>query len=231
MAKPVIWALVPASGVGTRMESSIPKQYLKLGDKTVIEHAINRLAQCSRVDNIIVGIAEQDTYWQQLNYSHPKLHAVVTGGLQRADTVLNMLNVVTDSQVGGEHWALVHDAVRPCVRVSDIEQLIVKAIGQKTGGLLGTSVTDTLKRVDDLNTVINTLDRTQLWRAFTPQLFPVVELAQALKQSNEVTDEASAIERAGGGAFVMQGAADNIKITHPEDLRLAQLILQAQSSE
>lgn len=233
MAKHAIWALVPASGMGNRMGATVPKQYLKIDGKTVIEHTLDRLAQCPSVEKVVVGVSAKDNYWQQLNYTHPKLHSVVIGGAERSDTVLNLVSAIEHcaETANISQWALVHDAVRPCVRVADIERLIAKATELQVGGLLGVPIADTLKRTDASQTVVKTVARQQLWRAFTPQLFSAVELLKALQQTHEVTDEASAIEQNGGRAFIMHGAADNIKITDPEDLHLAKLILKAQHDQ
>lgn len=225
-----VWALVPAGGHGVRMGAALPKQYLPLGGKTIIEHTLLRLAACPSVDHIIVGVAKGDERWVKLNFVHDKLHSVTTAGAQRADTVRNLLEAMPSDAKA--HWALVHDAVRPCVRITDIEKLIADVAAQTAGGLLAIPMHDTAKQADNAQCVTHTIPRAGLWRALTPQLFKAQQLAQALDaaidQGDEITDEASAIEAQGGAPLLVEGAADNIKITRQDDLTLAGLILQAQ---
>ncbi len=235
-SEPRIWVAVPAAGVGSRMAADRPKQYLSLGNKTILETTLDQLAACPSIDAIVVGISGADTYWPEMAYADPKLAQVTAGGKERAHTVLNSLRFIID-QGGGDDWVLVHDAVRACVRVDDIEKLIeaVRVQGQDSsgqGGLLALPVSDTMKRADSSNSVVETLSREKLWRAMTPQMFPVSELADALKASIdagfEATDESAAMERVGGRPQLVPCQADNIKITTPDDLALAKLILQSQ---
>ena len=146
-----------------------------------------------------------------------------------------MFNGLQQLQAQPGDWVLVHDAARPCVRRSDIEALIDQVIPHADGGLLGLPVSDTVKRVDDEQKVIETVERAGLWRAQTPQLFPLDRLKTALQQAMDagvqVTDEATAIELDGGHPMLVPGHADNIKITLPGDLALAELYLQRQQQE
>ncbi len=208
------------------MGGSIPKQYLEIAEKTILEHTLERLCACPSIDKLLVAIAADDGRWQSLNFAHPKLHGVVTGGLQRGDSVLNMLQEVIT--IDSSAWALVHDAVRPCVSENDIENLVATARERGYGGVLGTPINDTVKQVKDGNVIEKTVPREALWRAFTPQLFSVESLFNALNFCTDVTDEAGAIEKSGEQVFLLEGAADNIKITHPSDLALAELILSSQ---
>ena len=224
---PRVWALIPASGVGARMGSVMAKQYLPIAGKTILEHTLNRIGACPSVDKMMLAIAAKDKHFAALDYQHPKLHQVLKGGEQRADSVRKLLQALV--AIDPQAWALVHDAVRPGVRVDDIEHLVQTAADKGHGGILAAPITDTVKQATEDNKVANTLPRSQLWRAFTPQLFRANELLTALENCADATDEASAIESAGGTVFLLEGSPDNLKITRPADLALAELILAAQA--
>jgi len=219
------------------MNSALPKQYLDMQGRSVIARTLDRLLAVNELDALVVGISGQDEYWRALAYESTRPLEVVSAGLERVDTVANCLNYIV--ACGGEHdWALVHDAARPCVRVDEIEQLIqvVRKTGQ--GGILAVPLSDTVKRsvVDTQPSRIRqTVPRTHLWRAMTPQLFKVGDLLSAIKAAQaaslEITDEASAMEFAGEQPLLLVCSPDNLKITLPQDLVLASLILQAQQQE
>ena len=232
-----IWALVPAGGQGLRMQASLPKQYLLLLGRPVILHTLERLCTHPRVRGVMVGISDQDRHWQALIpmlANLPKFLGKYPGGETRAHTVLNGLKALS-KHAKSDDWVLVHDAVRPCVRHADIDKLIAAVGNDREGGLLALPVSDTVKRVDNEGRVVETIRREGLWRAATPQMFRigtlVSALESALKQGNEITDEASAIEAAGGQPRVVSCHADNIKVTLPEDLALAELYLKQQQGK
>ena len=229
-----IWALVPAGGQGLRMQAPLPKQYLLLLGRPVILHTLERLCTHPRVRGVMAGVSDQDRHWQALIprlANLPKFIGKYSGGETRALTVLNGLKALT-KHAKAEDWVLVHDAVRPCVRHADIDKLIAAVGNDRDGGLLALSVSDTVKRVDNEGRVVETVQREGLWRAATPQMFRIGALAgaleTALKLGCEITDEASAIEAAGGHPRVVACHADNIKVTLPEDLALAGLYLKLQ---
>ena len=229
-----IWAIIPAAGVGTRMQAAIPKQYLPLLDRPVIGHAIERLCGHPRVHGLMVGISAGDPHWPQLGSPAAKnFIGTFTGGATRAHTVCNGLRALLDRGANIADWVLVHDAVRPCVRREDIDMLIDSVTREGEGGLLALPVADTVKRADGANRVIATVSREGLWRALTPQMFRLAPLHEALQSAletkREITDESAAIEQAGGKSVVVVGHGDNIKITHPGDLALAELFLKQQS--
>lgn len=238
MSQSVVWAVIPAAGIGSRMSASTPKQYLPLLKQAVIVHAVQRLANTPAVKGIWIGISEHDHYWSQHNNTFkkmPKFRGTYTGGDERAKTVLNGLHTILQ-QADPLDWVLVHDAARPCVRVNDVTTLVSTVIQSNcVGGLLAVPVADTVKRADREQTVTETVSREGLWRALTPQMFRLGELKQALETGLEnglnITDEASAIEYNGGKPLVVSGHADNIKITLPQDLDLAELFLRKQQSE
>jgi len=232
-----IWAVIPAAGIGKRMQSDKPKQYLKLNDRAVIEHTIHRLLAVEQVKGIVVALQPDDPYWPGVQIKSEKPVLVAAGGDERCHSVMSALDVLS-KQPGYKPettWALVHDAVRPCVSINDIQKLIDIAAGTKSGGLLAMPVRDTMKRQDDDQRVKQTVDRAGLWHALTPQLFACDQLSRALMSALAegflVTDESSAMEQAGYCPRLVQGREDNIKITRPADLRLAELYLKALSEE
>jgi len=222
------WVVIPAAGSGRRMGTDIPKQYLPLNGRTVIEWTLSRFLDHSAIAGVVVAITDGDPYWQTLNLSHPKL-ITTTGGTERSDSVLNALHRL--EQIASENdWVLVHDAARPCLTGEDLERMMVELKEHSVGGVLGSPMNDTVKRTNAAGEVIETPDRSQLWRAFTPQMFRLKALTDALttaaREGNAVTDDASAMELAGFRPKMVMGRADNIKITQPGDLQLAELYLK-----
>lgn len=223
-----LWAVIPAAGFGRRMDSDIPKQYLPLSGRTVIEWTLSHFLDNPSIAGVVVAISDGDPYWQDLGLGHPKL-VTAKGGTERSDSVLSALHKL-DSMASPDDWVLVHDAARPCLTEKDLEQLIGELRDHPVGGVLGTPMSDTVKKTNADNEVIDTPDRSRLWRAFTPQMFRLKALTDALvmaaKEGNVVTDDASAMELAGLHPKMVMGRADNIKITQPGDLQLAELFLQ-----
>lgn len=223
------WAIVPAAGVGKRMNADRPKQYLPLAGKAVLEQTLTRLLQAEVFAAIAVAISEEDPFWPELELSkHPKI-ITAKGGKERADSVLSALASIQD-KADVNDWVLVHDAARPCITRSDIALLIDTLVNDDVGGILALSSHDTLKNVTG-NAILGTLDRTHIWRALTPQMFRYGSLKQALtiNQGNPgITDEASALELQGLQPKIVEGRPDNIKITRPEDLALAAFYLEQQ---
>ncbi len=234
------WGIVPAAGVGKRMNANCPKQYLPLSTQnlenltvacTVIEQTLHRLIFADIFERIVVAISADDAYWPDLPIStHTKI-LCAQGGKERADSVLNALHAL-DGIANADDWVLVHDAARPCITKEDIHLLISTLREDDVGGILALSSHDTLKEVHG-NHIISTLDRNVIWRALTPQMFRYGLLKKALEASqgsDAVTDEASALEMQGFTPRIVEGRSDNIKITRPEDLSLAQFYLTKQHS-
>lgn len=229
-----IWVIIPAAGVGKRMESDMPKQYLTLNGKTIIEHTLDVFDKHDSISDIVVAISKGDEYWSSLNINLSKpLHAA-NGGRERCDSVLNALTFI-ENKVSDNDWVLVHDAARPCLRNEDLTLLLDTLKEHEVGGILAIPVRDTMKRSTDENVITGTVERENLWHALTPQMFRFSMIKDALETAlnkNEViTDEASAIELAGYQPVLVEGHADNLKITRPEDLALAAFFLRQQKDK
>jgi 2-C-methyl-D-erythritol 4-phosphate cytidylyltransferase len=215
------WAVVPAAGVGKRMGADIPKQYLPLVGKTVLEHTLASLFRHPRIQAIIVATSCEDVWWPVYFSAANKRLIRVEGGAERCHSVWNGLHYLL-TVASPEDWVLVHDAARPCVRIEDINRLIEIVADHPIGGLLALPVSDTVKRANAQGEVVETVSREGLWRALTPQIFRLGKLykvlTDAITAGASITDEASALEWAGFSPRLVQGSPDNIKITHPQDL-------------
>ncbi len=232
-----IWAILPAAGIGKRMQSDIPKQYLSLNDRPVLEHTVNALLKNNSISGLVLALQADDHYWPEIRYLANKPLLTTTGGDERVDSVLNAIEKLYeyDAFNAETDWLMVHDAVRPCLRQDDIDKLIMETGSDENGGLLALPVRDTMKKQQgniSPAVVAKTVERENLWHALTPQYFPARLLKSALQAANNrnllITDESSAMEMAGFSPRLVQGHEDNIKITRPDDLRLAGLYLQAQ---
>lgn len=222
---PDVYAVVPAAGFGRRMQTECPKQYLSIGPKTILEYAVDALLAHPRVAKVIVAVSPGDMRFAQLPLAHHPQVTVVDGGAERADSVLAGLNAAGDA-----HWVLVHDAARPCLHQDDLNRLLALSDSSRVGGILAAPVRDTMKRAEPGKTAIaHTVDRNDLWHALTPQFFPRELLhdclVRALADGVTITDEASALEHCGYHPTLVPGRADNIKVTRPEDLALAEFYL------
>ncbi|GAB6067524.1 2-C-methyl-D-erythritol 4-phosphate cytidylyltransferase [Methylothermus subterraneus] len=222
------FAVVPAAGSGRRMGAQVPKQYLLLAGKPVLERALESLLQVEKIEKVVVALAPADPYWPKLTLaSHPKL-ATTVGGQERAHSVRNGLHALAGI-AQAQDFVLVHDAARPCLRPADVERLIAALAEDPVGGILALPSVDTLKYVE-AGRISATLDRSRVFRALTPQMFRfgllVDALQAALAAGVAVTDEAQAVERAGYAPRIVEGSDYNLKITRPEDLKLAEFFLE-----
>ncbi len=212
-------------GVGT------PKQYLTLAGRPVIEHTLERLSGHPRIAGVVVALAADDRWWQSIQLPAGKPIEQVLGGPERCHTVLNGLEGLAD-RAASDDWVLVHDAARPCVRQTDITRLMDELDEHPVGGLLGLPVRDTMKRTGPGREVLETVSREGLWHALTPQMFRYELLRTALREviggGRLVTDEAQAMELAGQMPRMVEGQPDNIKLTHPADMALAELFIRRQ---
>lgn len=226
-AESALWCVVPAAGCGARVGGEVPKQYLPIAGKPLLMHTLERLAAHPRIAGLMVVLAAQDTHWPKLDEIAGKPVRTTTGGATRAASVLAGLQAL-QATVAVEDFVLVHDAARPCVRDQDLSRLIVQ--GTAAGGaLLAAPLRDTLKLSNESHRVLDTEPRQARWRALTPQLFRYAELVAALESARDVgisaTDESMAMERAGHGPLLVEGAEDNIKVTTQADFALADFIL------
>lgn len=222
-------AVVPAAGVGSRMAADRPKQYLTIAGKTILEHSVERLLSLPEIQHVVIAVSKTDPYFPTLPLANDPRITVVYGGAERVDSVFSGLAAINDDNA----WVMVHDAARPCVRLDDLRQLMVAAKQSEYGAILATPVRDTMKRAkvnEQGNVIDHTVDREQLWHALTPQMFRAGQLREALTtalaQDAVITDEASALEFCGYSPVLVKGRADNLKVTQPEDLALAEFYLQ-----
>ena len=231
---PRYWAVIPAAGGGTRMGINRPKQYLPLRGRTILEWSLAPFLDHDQIDGVVLVLAKNDQEYPKLSIArHPKI-VTTHGGVARADSVLSGLEAVAArTQVFEEVFVMVHDAARPCVEWADIERLREEA-DDEHGGLLALPVTDTLKKSKQ-GKVSSTVDREFIWRAQTPQIFRLDLLMNSLKECAErgleVTDEASAMERAGYTPRLVRGRDSNIKVTYAEDLAVAEFWLARQEQQ
>lgn len=219
---PTFWAVIPAAGIGARMAADRPKQYLKLGGQTLLEHSLDGFLDHPTLNGVVVSVADDDPFWPTLPCaSHPRIRRA-RGGRERADSVLNALLLLHAQGAEDDDWVLVHDAARPNLARSDLDKLLCELADDPVGGLLAVPARDTLKRASVDGRVSTTVDRSTIWQAYTPQMFRLGllhrALAECLVAEVAVTDESSAIEWAGYAPRLIEGRSDNIKVTRPEDL-------------
>jgi 2-C-methyl-D-erythritol 4-phosphate cytidylyltransferase len=206
----------------------VPKQYLQLRGRGVLEWSAAPFLARTDCAGIVVVVAAEDKQWAALDLSRNPRVATAVGDAERWGSVQRGLQSLRD-RVAQDDWIMVHDAARPCLSRHDLQQLIGAVQADAVGGLLAAPVSDTLKRSDHGGRVEATVDRTGLWRALTPQMFRYGLLDRALTEAAarriSVTDEAQAVELLGSRPRLVAGSADNIKITVPEDLQRAEHIL------
>lgn len=231
------FALIPAAGSGSRMGNKLPKQYLPLADRPVIYHAVRTLCLSSEITSVFVVLAPRDSEWLKYDWSEfsSKLVVFNCGGETRAMSILNGLKAASEvSSIGNDDdWVLVHDAARPCLSEELLKKLLNELADDAVGGLLAAPLSDTLKRGGTNNRVKQTESRKNLWQAQTPQMFRYKLLVDALCKPDSITmtDDASAVEALGFHPKLVLGDVRNLKITYPQDLILAELILRAQQGE
>jgi len=216
---------MPAAGSGRRFGQEIPKQYMPLSGRTVIECALAPFVADPRCTAIVVAVCATDARFADLRVAGEAKVSTVAGGVQRADSVLAGLESL---HAADDEWVLVHDAARPCVCLAEIDSLLEAAGNDEVGGLLAVPLADTLKR-EAAGRVCETPSRDSLWRALTPQMFRLGPLRSALRAARDAgrspTDEAQALEWQGRQPLLVIGSALNLKITTAADLLLAAAIL------
>ena len=224
------YLVMPASGMGKRMKSETPKQYLKLSNGlTIIDQCLKTLLKVDVISGFVIALSEKDTLFKSsIYFNHSKMLTSAKGGKERFHSVLNALNSLTKI-VKPNDWILVHDSVRPCVKKIDIEMLINEVSNHQIGGILAANVVDTIKQVA-IDGKVSTIDRSKLFKAQTPQMFRYGVLKDALenavKLNHNITDESEAIENLGYSIKIVVGSSSNIKITQIDDLEQANHYLQ-----
>jgi len=226
------YALIPAAGSGSRMGGAIEKQYLDLNSLPMIAHAMMVLAREPRIARIFVVLSPTDKRWNNYAWQgwEERIEVLRCGGATRAETVLNGLDAIS-RVCAADDWVLVHDAARPCLPDEMLAKLLDEAAADPVGGLLAVPVADTLKRAAaepaSGTRAEATVPRAGLWQAQTPQVFRHGTLVQALRAAgSDMTDEASAIEQLGLQPRLVESDSRNLKVTYPQDLELAGLILR-----
>lgn len=229
MSSPRFWPILPAAGVGSRMQADRPKQYLPLQGRLLIDHTLQRMLSYPCFAQLVLVLSPDDPYWPSSDYAGDSRIIRAAGGAERCHSVLNGLAAL-DGLAAADDWVVVHDVARPCLRHSDLDKLLSSLTDP--GAILASPVRDTMKRgrIEAGQVMIDhTVEREQLWHALTPQVFRYAQLQQALQtclaRGLTVTDEASALEQLGLSPRLVEGRADNIKVTRPEDLALASLFL------
>ena len=221
-------AIIAAAGQGTRLGGKRPKQFLELAGVPVVIHTLKQFEQCAEIQEVIVVLPAADAagFLEVAGkYELRKLGRVVAGGATRAESVwrgLQSLRAATAEIIA------VHDGVRPFVTPEEIARTVLAA---QVGGaaVLTATAVDTIKEVEN-GQIVRTLDRARLRRALTPQCFRYDLLRRAFEQQPELiagaTDDSSLVESLGVKVSIVEGDARNIKITRPEDIALAEIILR-----
>lgn len=225
---PKAYALIPAAGSGSRVGAAVPKQYVEIAGRPLLHHAVRSLARHPRIEQVLVVLAQGDQRFARCDWREfgGRIEPLYCGGETRAATVFNGLLAARDT-VSADDWVLVHDAARPCLGREELDRLFGEIGDEDAGGLLAVPVADTLKRANRESRVATTEPRDNLWLAQTPQMFRYRLLLEALRAADPAiaTDEARAVEALGLKPRLVMGSTCNIKVTFPEDLVLAELIL------
>lgn len=228
------WAVLPAAGIGRRMGSELPKQYFEVAGATILEHSLRAVLRDERVSGVVVALHAQDRWATTIPLMSDLRVRSVRGAQQRSGSVLAALHDLA-LVAQARDWVLVHDAARPCLGEADLATLIDRVVDSGTGGILAERIVDTVKQSSADDRVQGTLDRSRLWRAQTPQMFRFDELREALvgalEAGHEITDEASAMERAGHPVQLVEATGGNLKVTIPSDLSLAAWYLAQRQGE
>jgi 2-C-methyl-D-erythritol 4-phosphate cytidylyltransferase len=228
------WLVIPAAGIGQRLGATLPKQYLEVAGRSLLEWSMSTFARDERCQGLVVALAPGDRWWPAVRARLPRTVIEVAGGAERGDSVRLALEDLA-GRVDDDPWVLVHDAARPCVTREEVDALLEGVVSHPDGGVLALPLADTLKRQapgEGASLVGHTEPRGGLWRALTPQVFRLGRLLGALRRAaaegRVPTDEAQAIEWAGlGRPLLVAGAAGNVKVTTPADLELVSTILAA----
>ena len=221
-----LWALIPCAGTGSRASSDGPKQYQPVAGMPMVLHTLAAFAGVPRLSGVLVVVSRGDTFF---NNQVASILIADCGGSTRAASVFNGLSALLERGASPADWVLVHDAARCLIKAEQINTLIDACQSDSVGGLLALKLPDTLKR-EVGGRVVETVERSDKWLAQTPQMFRIAELQDALRAAGSmVTDEASALEYVGKSPLLVQGSAQNFKVTYPQDFALAQAVLQSRN--
>lgn len=227
MDAPRCYALVPCAGVGARAGGGVPKQYRAIAGRPMAAWTLDALARVGRIDATYVVLAQDDDAFERHLPAFDTNALVRRGGATRAASVANGLDELTRRGVRSHDWVLVHDAARCLVRAEWIDRLIDACIGDTVGGLLALPIADTVKQAAPGDRIATTIDRSDKWAAQTPQMFRIGLLRDALARAGaSATDEASAVEALGHAPLLVRGDVENLKITWPGDVALAERLLR-----
>lgn len=222
-----IWALIPCAGTGSRSGTQGPKQYQVVGGKAMVLHTLAAFAGVERCNGVVVVVSSGDTFFEGQSATHL---VAACGGSTRAGSVFNGLNTLLDQGAAPSDWVMVHDAARCLVTTDQINTLIDACLGDAVGGILALKLPDTLKQ-ELQGRVAQTVERGDKWLAQTPQMFRLKDLMHALQAAGDaVTDESSAMELAGKAPLLVEGSAQNFKVTYPQDFALAEAVLNARKA-
>ncbi|MBX9597428.1 MAG: 2-C-methyl-D-erythritol 4-phosphate cytidylyltransferase [Burkholderiales bacterium] len=219
-------ALLPCAGSGSRFGSVLAKQYHSLCNKTVLDWTLSAFETVAEIGEVLLVASPADELIDKYATKYNKVKIAKVGGTTRAESVSNGLRAL---ELMPDDWVLVHDAARCCVHPDDIRKLINQLKNGTNGGILASKAVDTIKQADAAKQVLTTLDRQYIYMAQTPQMFRYQELTHALSRVDlaQVTDEASAIELAGGVVKIIESSAPNLKVTFPFDLQIAELVINS----
>ena len=224
-----LWALIPCAGTGSRAGSDGPKQYQKVAGQSMVLHTLAAFAKVKRLAGVLVVVSEGDAFFEAAAVDCATILVAACGGSTRATSVFNGLNALLQKGASVLDWVLVHDAARCLITPEHIDALIDACVNDPVGGLLALKLPDTLKR-EAWGRVAETVERSDKWLAQTPQMFRLGALMAALQAAGDaVTDESSAMELAGQAPVLVEGSAQNFKVTYPQDFALAQAVLLARA--
>ncbi len=223
-----LWALIPCAGTGSRAGTQGPKQYQPVAGRPMVLHTLDAFCAVRRLAGVQVVVSHGDRFFADTTAPVLIAHC---GGSTRASSVFNGLAALLERGASPHDWVLVHDAARCLITTQEIDALIDACLPDAVGGLLALKLPDTLKR-EQAGRVAQTVDRSDKWLAQTPQMFRIGALQQALQAAGDaVTDESSAMECMGAAPLLVEGSAQNFKVTYPQDFALAQAVLQARRNE
>ena len=224
-------AVIPAAGIGDRFEDRIPKQYINIKGKTVIDRSVEHILNHPSCLELVVCLSSNDSRFSDLAMFQNSKVKTIVGGNTRGESVDNGVKFFEESNLEFSHF-LIQDAVRPCLEKEDLDKILKLLGSEHDGMILGFPVSDTLKKTDhESSQVIKTVDRNNLWHSQTPQLFKKESLIKALNQTSrekEFTDEAQLLESIGADLVLVKGSSRNIKLTYQDDLKTIKMIIKTE---